>query len=80
MKLIELNPKYGSEENIRSTVIFDCPKCKGHKIAVPIPPHPKAWTITGNSFDNLTLHPSIDHNNGTCHSHFFVRNGEIQMA
>ncbi len=86
-RLSELNPSYvkhGEYEHLA----FDCPKCsKGSQIEIPMPPHPRAWSKQGDSFDNLTISPSIDfqHHNGdapgaNCHAHFFIRSGEIVWA
>lgn len=83
MKLIELNPKYGSSDGVQDHIIFDCPKCKAHKISIPIPPATGCvWQKTGDSFENITLSPSIWHNKGgscpgICDIHFWIRNGEI---
>ena len=80
MKLAELGPKYGSTDGVRTHIIFDCPKCKEHRIAVPFVGE-KAWGHSGVDFESTTLSPSIAHNNGVgCQSHFFIRNGEIEMA
>jgi len=81
MKLLELNPKFVQSEGVRSHLSFDCPVCKNHKIVVPIFSTPKAWSTNGDSFENITLNPSIAHDNGSgCKSHFFITNGEINLV
>lgn len=85
MKLKDLDPRYGEERTgERDKLIFDCPKCKAHRIAVPILTHPRAWQLTGNQddFDSITIAPSIDHDapGYKCHSHFFIQAGEIINA
>lgn len=90
MKLIELHPSFARvstpEQFIghRTHFTFDCPKCQQHKISIPIVGDNK-WDIEpvsflegGVDFENITLSPSIAHNNGLgCESHFFIRKGEI---
>jgi len=65
---------------------FDCPHCRVQRLAVwfanPIdglPPTDDAtqlWHRDGESFENLTLSPSID---ASAHGHWhgFIRNGEV---
>lgn len=94
MKLTELKPRFGQTNGVRSHVIFDCPKCGKHKIGVPVVPTGEGayWNMSGNNFDDLTLSPSIAHltfvyediqkdptKGEKCDSHFFVRNGNIEM-
>lgn len=80
MKLTELNPKYGSSNIQRTHIIFDCPVCRSHKIAVPFVGE-KKWEKAGVDFETTTMAPSIAHDNGAgCKSHFFIRKGEIVMA
>jgi len=67
-------------------VTFDCPHCRAIRLAVwfvnPIdggPPTDDAdhlWTRIGDTFDSLTLSPSID---ASTHGHWhgFIRNGQI---
>lgn len=79
MKLKELNPKYGTTDGVRTHIIFDCPKCRGHRIAIPFAGE-KRWEHSGEDFESTTLSPSIDHDySPICHSHFFIKNGEIEM-
>lgn len=87
MRLTDLNPKYGQHVGNRDTLIFDCPKCKAHRITVPIPPAENAWQLTGDCFENLSLLPSIDHTTEYadgiaddprhCNWHGFVTDGKI---
>jgi hypothetical protein len=44
------------------------------KVPVDAEPGPGRWTPSGNSFDNLTLAPSIQLRGG-CNWHGFVQNG-----
>lgn len=49
----------------------------------PGPHGDKAWDRTGDTFDTLTLSPSIQRmpvNGETCRWHGFIRNGEIVPA
>ena len=80
MKLIELNPKYGEKNGVRTHIIFDCPKCHEHRISIPFEGE-KKWDKTGIDFESTTLSPSIAHDNGIgCQSHFFIRSGEVEMV
>ena len=99
MRLTELNPRwYGwYSEGGRIGIIFDCPVHRGtpaeHACAVPfanpIEGRPESdrkylWQRTGDTFDTLTLTPSVDYtklDNGelrdaTCW-HGFITNGEV---
>lgn len=93
MKLIELKPEIVNKAEERPFIIFDCPVCLQHRIEVPLPPTPNAWQKIGDTFDSLTLTPSIAHKafvyedidvdptkGHTCESHFFITNGEIVNA
>ena len=70
-------------------VMFDCPKCRDHKIGVLFtaapqgvawdPSRGKRWTAEGTSLQDLTLSPSILLLSG-CQWHGFVRNGEAVDA
>ena len=80
MKLTDLNPKSGETDGKRTHVIFDCPKCRQHRMSIPFEGRVK-WEKSGEDFETTMLSPSIAHNNGEgCESHFFIRNGEIVMA
>jgi len=88
MKLIDLSPEWSDN---KTHIKFKCPKCLnvdgGGQLYIPvgkIDPEDKPWTMTGDSFENLTLSPSIDFTHGTktgtdCNAHFFIRSGEIQI-
>lgn len=81
MNLAELNPKWEEKDGVNTHVSFDCPKCQAHRIIIPIPPTEKAWDMVGDEFSDLSLHPSIAHDNGVgCRTHFFITNGEIINA
>lgn len=69
-------------------IIFKCPcgseKCGDCCISVANPPDGKGpmdrsalWKMTGDSFENLTLTPSIQRLGNTCHWHGFITNGEV---
>lgn len=75
-------------------ITFDCPCGCGTPSYIPFhnpidggPPHEDdqtrpRWTRTGETFENLTLSPSIlrDPKKGGCGWHGFIRNGEIVNA
>lgn len=74
------------------SITFDCPKCKTHEIDVIFSHETgKGWSAQGN-YDTLTISPSVLHKcyNADwseppqepryCESHFFVRNGAIEMC
>lgn len=89
MKLIELKPKWiASPRSEKGYLQFECPEqhtARGMAdmkciVMLPISPEPGTnWDAMGDTFDNLTLSPSIWHH---CEKnpHFFIRNGEIQYA
>jgi hypothetical protein len=95
MRLTELNPLFlgDSERTIGVGVLFDCP-CgnadEEHRCYVPfanpIGPGPlktqQGWQRTGESFETLTLAPSIwrHPDRGGCGWHGFIRNGEVSKA
>lgn len=82
--------------NIRSGITFQCPHCKTQRLGVlfanPIDPdkwlekgitRPHAqceWHREGETFDTLTLTPSVDASRIDVggHWHGFITNGEIQ--
>src|SRR6266568_831383 len=90
MRLTELNPEwFTNDQSQRVGVTFDCPHCTGDKkerLFVPFK-NPldgasamekvTTWQREGESFDTLTLNPSINY---VGHWHGFIRNGEIQNA
>lgn len=90
--LVELDPCWLTfgEGRHGMGVIFDCPHCDGAikvggYFANPIdggPPAPPGeeprprWRRTGETFETLTLTPSIDASKGG-HWHGFVTNGQV---
>ncbi len=92
IKLTELNPKWvnwrGKE---RGGIGFQCPlhrdgDCKdnamiGNRIVIPFKEaEQNGWDKTGDSFDNITLSPSIMpmNENGTPHWHGWIRKGMVE--
>jgi hypothetical protein len=79
-------------------ILFICPKCGNHSVlcwfknprnAPPVPdtafPRPGRWTFTGDTFDVISLQPSIDLSKvdaenpaspGRCYWHGYVTNGQ----
>lgn len=68
-------------------ITFDCPHCRNTRLYVffdrPIDggapadyPEAKLWQRTGETFETLTLHPSIDAS-ATGHWHGFIQNGIV---
>lgn len=79
-------------------ILFVCPKCGNHSVlcwfknprnAPQVPddafPRPGRWTFSGDTFDVLTLEPSVDLSvvneknpihPSRCYWHGFIRNGE----
>lgn len=108
MRLIDLHPKWYtvggpcSEERPHVGLILDCPCGCGRRVAVNIDPPigdaktlPHAWQRTGETFDNITLSPSLLIHGGaqfrdptaddaevrTCKGwHGWIRNGEVTNA
>lgn len=98
MKLVELHPAWLGDN--RHAIVFDCPvhiggECDRQRIWVPFEPpldpgplaqSPIHWARSGDSFDTLTLAPSIRYRdsdeNGQLreHWHGFVTNGEVTNA
>lgn len=91
-----ISDKYGNPSHERTGIglLCDCPcgKC-GNLLGVPFanpidgqpPPGslgPRGWERTGETFDTLTLSPSILRNRakGGCGWHGFIRNGEVICA
>lgn len=60
----------GAEDCPRAFIPFENPLSGGP------PSHEKAWTRTGDTFDTLTLMPSIQRVGG-CGWHGWIRNGEV---
>jgi hypothetical protein len=67
-------------------ITFVCPVCKNHRVAVwfknPIdgieqaPGLSPLWNRNGDTFENLTINPSVDLRIASCW-HGFVRSGEV---
>ena len=81
------------EGGLRVGLTFECPHCRTQRLGVTfhekgqeaitdpyIHAHSDAkfiWTKTGDSFENLTLFPSVDASK-TGHWHGWITNGEIR--
>lgn len=91
MKLTDLNPKFAGATGGRSgtSIIMDCPcgKCgDDHRLYIPfanpidggpnVDEFCKGWQRTGETFETLTLTPSILRIEG-CKWHGYITNGEI---
>ncbi len=78
MRLTELEPQISGA----GILTFWCPNCKNteaHKIRVPLAPavtNGNSWQHSGQSVENLTLHPSVD---AGCF-HGYITNGDITPA
>ena len=92
MRLVDLNPKWAEVDGQRAFLNFDCPKCPHPEtselhceciVSIPFVRYKDyigpVWDLTGDNFETLTISPSIFHH---CKSeaHFFIRNGNIEMA
>lgn len=52
--------------------------CWQPQVPLTTSPAPGRWTMTGTSFEDLTLHPSVHlAGKGGCGWHGFVKNGEV---
>ena len=98
MRLVELDPHWTCDDLSRRGmgVSFDCPIHRNHRLAVafanPVDGGLKMrgcqhhWHRTGETFDTLTLGPSIDASGFTCGTHDvvtpcwhgFIKNGAIE--
>ena len=84
MKLMDLNPRWATYANGLRGISFDCPHCLTQRLGVALTTGPagedaygtKLWHYTGDTFENLTLTPSIDISS-TGHWHGFITNGQI---
>src|SRR4051812_3487927 len=74
-----------NEHRVGMAVTFDCPHCRTTRLGVffanPIDgglpsDDGKLWQRTGDSFDNLSLSPSIDVS-AHGHWHGFIKDGEV---
>lgn len=92
MKLSDLDPNWliTTDGRYGMGITFDCPHCLKQKLGVwfanPIDGGSTAesrfdpstrWHREGDSFKNITLHPSVDASNSG-HWHGFIINGEIK--
>lgn len=94
MRLSELNPQFLSSGGVAKTegvgVAFDCP-CGNHDeehrcyvpFENPIGPGPtgkrEGWVREGDSFETLSLRPSIYRKHG-CGWHGYITKGEVQTV
>lgn len=95
MRLIELNPRWTGTGAIITGITFDCPHCRTQRLGVvfknAIDPekwlergvtrnHAECeWDRQGETFETLTLSPSVDASKldfGN-HWHGFITNGEV---
>ena len=83
-RLIDLNPEWiGAEGELPYALEFDCPcgtKCTWVRVYLPIEgraQHSVTWAATGDTFETLTLSPSI-HAPG--HWHGWLRNGVLESC
>lgn len=71
-------------------VSFDCPHCRSFRIAVMFqnpfgadgaaPPSPdRKWAREGETFDTMTLSPSVDHS-ARGHAHLSIVAGEVILS
>jgi hypothetical protein len=74
MRLVDLQPRWGTD-GTRRWVSFLCPHCRTQRLSVPV--GAGGWQASGETFDTLTLTPSVDVG-GFGHWHGFITNGEIQ--
>ena len=93
MRLSEFNPEFLVFNGDICYLAFDCPKCKKHRMEIPIRQAPKAWKSSGSNFEDFSLYPSVAHttydaddnsadgkSGRMCYSHFFVTNGNVTMC
>ena len=95
-KLVDCNPRWGRYyhgQEIEDCVTFDCPE--GHEhclISVQVSPardgspqpvrqrNGAQWQRTGDTFETMSLTPSIRSEGPVCFFHGFVTNGEITFC
>lgn len=92
MRLSDLEPRWYEVSGVRAGVTFLCPRCRDGRLAVPFadPTAGANWQRVGESFDDLTLTPSVasHHVRGglgsdtgeprtECDWHGWVRNGAV---
>lgn len=88
-KLVDLHPEWLDGEAPRAALEFDCPcgappregqaypACGWGRVYIPIAgrsSHPVAWGVTGETFETLTLTPSI---HAVGHWHGWLRDGVL---
>jgi hypothetical protein len=74
MDLSELAPKWfikGNDPKIAG-LTFLCPHCRAVRLAVML----DRWTLVGDSFESLTISPSVDAS-AAGHWHGFIQAGKI---
>jgi len=91
MKLIELNPRWyvSRTGGPRVGFTFECPHCRQVRLGVAIHQDGRidvdhadiqagyVWKMKGDSFENLSLTPSVDASKYG-HWHGFITDGEIR--
>lgn len=95
MRLTDLNPRWVGHGPILTGITFDCPHCRVQRLGVlfknAIDPegwiekgvtrcHAECeWDRTGETFDTLSLSPSIDTTQLVFENHWhgFINNGEV---
>ena len=92
IKLTELDPRWGAEDDNRYCLIFECPvpDCPMKYIAVPFktfigydPEKHHIWTKAGDTFETISLSPSVDATRNKkgeltgCLFHGSITNGEV---
>lgn len=59
---------------------FDCP-CGAERILLNLHHGRRpAWSITGNSLNGITIHPSVDTRHDGRRCHYFIRHGRIRWV
>lgn len=89
MRLLELNPRWFGLQRVRTGLTFLCPCCMQERLGVFFTPYINLsgieildfkdqlhWNRTGDSFDTLSLSPSIDASH-LKHRHGFITEGRI---
>lgn len=61
--------------------MLDCPKCRAHKIRIPIGPGPCKWRASTDDLATVSIFPSVQFTSDKgCQFHFVITNGEVQDA
>ncbi len=93
-RLVDLDPHWFHRNGRPEGIRFHCPICRGgegegherHSLVITWEPpsiHTSGavWTKTGNTFDNLTVTPSIDATRGGhCKFHGFITQGVVTWS